>query len=178
MIQIVFYSWQSDLPNACSRGFIQSALENAAAAIKADDTVEIEPVVDRDKDSGVMKLLATLRIAVNVKAPRATNKTLFFMFGFRTLALRGSMNRPHNAPVHEPLQPLLPLRHSLLQIIRGFANRDRDVFEHLANDGDLSLSFPPFSLIHVFTNRCNRLGPVTGVGAGSIDLMLEPWALG
>jgi hypothetical protein len=48
MKQIVFYSWQSDLPNACNRGFIQSALENAAAAIKADDTVEIEPVVDRD----------------------------------------------------------------------------------------------------------------------------------
>ncbi len=48
MKQIVFYSWQSDLPNACNRGFIQGALENAAAAIKADDTVEIEPVVDRD----------------------------------------------------------------------------------------------------------------------------------
>jgi hypothetical protein len=48
MIQIVFYSWQSDLPNACNRGFIQEALEGAAAAIKADDTIAIEPVVDRD----------------------------------------------------------------------------------------------------------------------------------
>jgi hypothetical protein len=48
MKQIVFYSWQSDLPNACNRGFIQKALENAAATIKADDSVEIEPVVDRD----------------------------------------------------------------------------------------------------------------------------------
>ncbi len=48
MKQIVFYSWQSDLPNACNRGFIQRALEDAAAAIKADDSVEIEPVVDRD----------------------------------------------------------------------------------------------------------------------------------
>lgn len=48
MKQIVFYSWQSDLPNACNRGFIQKALEDAAATIKADDTVEIEPVVDRD----------------------------------------------------------------------------------------------------------------------------------
>jgi hypothetical protein len=48
MKQIVFYSWQSDLPNSCNRGFIQRALENAAAAIGADDTVEVEPVVDRD----------------------------------------------------------------------------------------------------------------------------------
>ena len=48
MKQIVFYSWQSDLPNACNRGFIQDALEKAAATIKADDTVSIEPVVDRD----------------------------------------------------------------------------------------------------------------------------------
>jgi len=37
MKQIVFYSWQSDLPNACNRGFIQGALENAAAA----DTVRV-----------------------------------------------------------------------------------------------------------------------------------------
>ncbi len=48
MKQIVFYSWQSDLPNACNRGFIQQALEIAAATIKADATVEIEPVIDRD----------------------------------------------------------------------------------------------------------------------------------
>ena len=48
MKQIVFYSWQSDLPNPSNRGFIQEALENAATAITADDTVAIEPVVDRD----------------------------------------------------------------------------------------------------------------------------------
>jgi hypothetical protein len=41
MKQIIFYSWQSDLPNASNRGFILSALENAAASIKADDTVEV-----------------------------------------------------------------------------------------------------------------------------------------
>jgi hypothetical protein len=48
MKQTVFYSWQSDLPNPCNRGFIQDALEGAAAAIEADDTIAIEPVVDRD----------------------------------------------------------------------------------------------------------------------------------
>jgi hypothetical protein len=48
MKQIVFYSWQSDLPNACNRGFIQEALENAASAIASDQSVAVEPVVDRD----------------------------------------------------------------------------------------------------------------------------------
>lgn len=48
MRRIVFYSWQSDLPNSCNRGFIQAALEQAADAITADDSVAVEPVVDRD----------------------------------------------------------------------------------------------------------------------------------
>jgi hypothetical protein len=48
MRRIVFYSWQSDLPNATNRGFIQTALEQAAASIAADNTVAVEPVVDRD----------------------------------------------------------------------------------------------------------------------------------
>lgn len=48
MRQVIFYSWQSDLPNAANRGFIQQALENAAGAIAADGSVAVEPVVDRD----------------------------------------------------------------------------------------------------------------------------------
>lgn len=43
----IFYSWQSDLPNATNRGFIQKALESAAKALRAD-AVQVEPVVDRD----------------------------------------------------------------------------------------------------------------------------------
>jgi hypothetical protein len=48
MRRIVFYSWQSDLPNPTNRGFIQIALEEATATIAADDSVAVEPVVDRD----------------------------------------------------------------------------------------------------------------------------------
>jgi len=44
----VFYSWQSDLPNSTNRGFIQKALENAAKAIRQDDSIKVEPVIDRD----------------------------------------------------------------------------------------------------------------------------------
>ena len=48
MKRTVFYSWQSDLPNATNRGFIQQALEQAASSIAGDDSIDVEPVVDRD----------------------------------------------------------------------------------------------------------------------------------
>ncbi|MFC1541598.1 hypothetical protein ACFL50_04015 [Candidatus Latescibacterota bacterium] len=46
----IFYSWQSDLPNNINRTFIQKALEKSAKMIKKDDSVQVEPVVDRDTD--------------------------------------------------------------------------------------------------------------------------------
>ncbi|MBW8001214.1 MAG: hypothetical protein FVQ80_04250 [Planctomycetes bacterium] len=45
---VVFYSWESDLPNSTNRGFIQKALENAAKSIRDDDSIKVEPVIDRD----------------------------------------------------------------------------------------------------------------------------------
>ena len=48
MQRIIFYSWQSDLPNSCNRGFIQHALENATKEIASDNTIAVEPVIDRD----------------------------------------------------------------------------------------------------------------------------------
>jgi hypothetical protein len=47
-VDTVFYSWQSDLPNATNRGFVQQALETAAKALRADDSLRVEPVIDRD----------------------------------------------------------------------------------------------------------------------------------
>jgi hypothetical protein len=47
MKRTVFYIWQSDLGSA-NRNFIQRALEDAAKAIKTDDTLDIEPIIDRD----------------------------------------------------------------------------------------------------------------------------------
>jgi hypothetical protein len=46
--RVVFYSWQSDLPNRTNRGFIEQALENAAKALRNDDSIQIKPVIDRD----------------------------------------------------------------------------------------------------------------------------------
>ncbi len=44
----IFYSWQSDLPNSTNRSFIEKALENTAKSIRADDSIKVEPVIDRD----------------------------------------------------------------------------------------------------------------------------------
>ena len=46
--RVVFYSWQSDLPNATNRSFIQLALEKAAKSIASDKTVDDVPIIDRD----------------------------------------------------------------------------------------------------------------------------------
>ncbi len=48
MQRVVFYSWQSDLPNATNRGLIQEALQLAAKCIADDSSIEVEPVIDRD----------------------------------------------------------------------------------------------------------------------------------
>lgn len=48
MAERIFYSWQSDLPNATNRGMIQGALEQVAKALRADESVQVEPVIDRD----------------------------------------------------------------------------------------------------------------------------------
>ncbi len=44
----IFYSWQSDLPNNTNRGFIEKALTNAIKSIYSDDSILVEPVIDRD----------------------------------------------------------------------------------------------------------------------------------
>jgi hypothetical protein len=44
----IFYSWQSDLPNPTNRGFIGDALGKVAKAIHQDDSIQVEPVIDRD----------------------------------------------------------------------------------------------------------------------------------
>lgn len=44
----IFYSWQSDLPNATNRGLIERALEGAVKLLREAATIAVEPVIDRD----------------------------------------------------------------------------------------------------------------------------------
>ena len=48
MKYVIFYSWQSDLPNKLNRSFIESALEKAVKIISKKNEYSIEPVIDRD----------------------------------------------------------------------------------------------------------------------------------
>lgn len=44
----IFYSWQSDLSNKTNRTLIQDALEKAARELRKDDSLGVEPVIERD----------------------------------------------------------------------------------------------------------------------------------
>ena len=44
----VFYSWQKDVASKLNRSLIQNVLEKAAKEIRNHDSIEIEPVIDRD----------------------------------------------------------------------------------------------------------------------------------
>jgi hypothetical protein len=48
MPSVIFYSWQSDLPAEHNQHLILSALQDAASQIRADGSLSVEPVVDRD----------------------------------------------------------------------------------------------------------------------------------
>jgi hypothetical protein len=45
---VIFYSWESDLPTEKNRSLILECLEVAAASIRTDGSLRVEPVVDRD----------------------------------------------------------------------------------------------------------------------------------
>jgi hypothetical protein len=48
MSRVIFYAWQSDLPNSTNRSFIQRALDLVAKALASDSTAEDVPIIDRD----------------------------------------------------------------------------------------------------------------------------------
>src|SRR4051794_26417821 len=46
--QRVFFSWQSDVKAAACRSLIERSLEDAVKAMAGDDSISVEPLVDRD----------------------------------------------------------------------------------------------------------------------------------
>ena len=48
MRNTVFYSWQSDLPNNCNRGFIESCIKKALKVLKSIGPFSLELNIDRD----------------------------------------------------------------------------------------------------------------------------------
>lgn len=58
----VFYSWQSWTQGNVNRHFILNAIEKAVKEIRDDETIEVEPVVDRDTlgEPGSVDIVATI----------------------------------------------------------------------------------------------------------------------
>lgn len=48
MKYIIFYSWQSDLPNNTNRGFLESVMNTAIQDFKNNNRYELDPSIDRD----------------------------------------------------------------------------------------------------------------------------------
>jgi hypothetical protein len=64
----VFYLWQSDLEGRANRSLIEDALEKAAKTLRADDSLHVEPVMDRDTagKSGSPDIAATIFAKIDV----------------------------------------------------------------------------------------------------------------
>ena len=69
---------------------------------------------------------------------------------------------------------LMGLRHYILQVVRGLADPRGGVLDHLRDLRNLAVGFLPLLLVHVFPDGRDRLGPVSRVGAGRVNLVLEP----
>lgn len=48
MRSTIFYSWQSDTKSAANRSFIERALADAIAELRTDDSVAVDPAIERD----------------------------------------------------------------------------------------------------------------------------------
>lgn len=48
MKYVIFYSWQSDLPNNTNRGFIESVIKKAIDNLANSESYDLEPSIDRD----------------------------------------------------------------------------------------------------------------------------------
>jgi hypothetical protein len=58
----IFYSWQSWSPHKTNWNFIQDAIKAAIKRIKSDETLEVEPVLDRDTqgEAGTVAIADTI----------------------------------------------------------------------------------------------------------------------
>lgn len=123
MPQIIFYSWQADLPNNCNRGLIQEALAKAIEGIKTDAECSLQPVIDRDTygvpgspdisatifakiDSAAMFVADVSIIDTSARRP-CPNPNVLFELGYAVKTLGWDrvlmvMNTEHGAPEQLP----------------------------------------------------------------------------
>src|SRR5271157_3314649 len=66
------------------------------------------------------------------------------------------------------------LSFGLFQLLRDGIHEAGLIHQHLANNDCALIGVLPFVFVHCLTDGGNRLHAVSGVGAGSVDLVLEP----
>src|SRR6266851_4010698 len=74
----IFYSWQSDIKAAANRTLIQDALEAAAEELRADGSISVEPVVDRDTQAvpGAPDIRGTILEKIDASAAVVADVTI------------------------------------------------------------------------------------------------------
>jgi len=65
---VIFYSWQSDSHDSTNRSLIGTALENVAKRIRNDDSIRVDPVIDRDTEgvAGAVDIATTIFFKVTL----------------------------------------------------------------------------------------------------------------
>jgi hypothetical protein len=109
----IFYSWQSDTKAAANRTLIQDALEGAVKELRADGSISVEPVLDRDTQAvpGAPDIGTTILNKIDASAAIVADVTI---------VNRGSGTRPAPNPnvlieVGYALKSLGPRRVILVQ---------------------------------------------------------------
>src|SRR6185369_5626959 len=88
------------------------------------------------------------------------------------------MKNPAQAELRRGTPLSVRLRYRFFQFLRSLIDSSGCSFDDFGYSGNLDLSFFPFFFVHVFADGGDGLGSVAGVGAGSVDLIFEPWTLG
>ncbi len=128
MAAYVFYSWQSDLPNAVGRSFVERCLEAAIKRLNADTAIEpaarplevrsgtkgkagINVVADTilERIDGAAVVVADLSyVATRINGTRSPNPNVLLEYGYALKSRTGGriiavMNTAYGDPAEEPL---------------------------------------------------------------------------
>lgn len=95
--QTVFYSWQSDSPPKANRNFIQTALKRAIEAVKAKESITVEPVSDSDTRNvaGAPKISDTIFSKVDASSVFVADVTIIRRTVGKTARERKALPNPN-----------------------------------------------------------------------------------